>query len=92
MWAGASPELGKKRARGATVDPVSGMSQASEEMSLTNLRQLADSTPGMLWTKKVEEKWVNKQKEELVEDFKACYANKSAQPLAGSKTDLDKRL
>ena len=59
LWAGASPELGKKRARGATADPTSGRSQAYEEMSLKALRQLADSTPGMRSQKKLGEKWVS---------------------------------
>ena len=63
LWAGASPELKKKQALGATADPASGRSQAYEEIFLKNLRQLADSTPGMFKKKKVEEKWVNKQKE-----------------------------
>ena len=47
LWAGASPELGKKRARGATADPVSGRSEDYAEMTLKALRDLADKTPGM---------------------------------------------
>ena len=67
--------------------PGSARSQAYEEMSLKDLRVLADRTPGMRSQKKVGEKWVNKQKEELVEDFKAFDAKISAQPLAGPKTE-----
>ena len=35
---------------------------------------------------------MNMQKEELLEAFKAFDAKTVAQPLAGPKTDLDKRL
>ena len=47
LWVGASPELGKKRARGATADPASGRSEDYAEMTLKALRDLADKTPGM---------------------------------------------
>ena len=63
-----------------------------EEMSLKALRDLADKTPGMTRKKKVGTKWVNMAKPELVEEFKAFEAKKGAQPLAGPKTDLEKRL
>ena len=55
LWAGASPELGKKRARGATADPASGKSQAYEDMSLKALRKHADTSPGMQKKQKVGE-------------------------------------
>ena len=92
LWAGASPELGKKRARGAPADPASGRSEDYEEMTLKALRDLADKTPGITNRKKVGKKWVYKEKEELVEEFKELKAKKGAQPLAGPKTDLDKRV
>ena len=85
VWAGASPELGKKRARGATADPASGRSEDYEEMTLKALRDLADKTPGMRSRKKVGDKWENKLKPELVAEFKAFDAKKGAQPLAGPR-------
>ena len=75
----------KKRAQ-----PLAG--SGWEEMSVRALRDLADKTPGITNRKKVGKKWVYKEKEELVEEFKELKAKKSAQPLAGPKTDLDKRL
>ena len=42
--------------------------------------------------KKVGEKWVNMDKPEIMEYTKAFEAKKGAQPLAGPKTDLEKRL
>ena len=76
LWAGASPELGKKRACRAT---------AYEEMSHKDLLSLADRTPGMRSRKKVGDKWKDKQREELVAEFKAFDAKKGAQPLAGPR-------
>ena len=58
-----------------------------EEMSFKALRKLADKTPGMIKQKKVGTKWVDMNKEELVEEFRAC----QAQPLPGPKMDLEKR-
>ena len=68
------------------ADPASGRSQAYEEMTLRDLRELADRTPGMRKRKKVGEKWVHMQKEELLEQFSALEAKTSAQALAGPKT------
>ena len=62
-----------------------------EELSLKTLRMLADKTPGMIKQKKVGTKWVDMNKEELVEEFKASEAKSGAQPLPGPKTDLEKR-
>ena len=62
-----------------------------EEMSFKTLRMLADKTPGMIKQKKVGTKWVDMNKEELVEEFKASEAKSGAQPLPGPKTDLEKR-
>ena len=52
LWAGASPELRKKRARGTRNDPSSGRSEDYTEMTLKALRDLADKTPGMKKQKK----------------------------------------
>ena len=51
LWAGASLELGKKRARGATADPGPARSEAHEKMYLKYLRELADRTPGHAFAK-----------------------------------------
>ena len=62
-----------------------------EELSFKTLRMLADKTPGMIKQKKIGTKWVDMNKEELVEEFKASEAKSGAQPLPGPKTDLEKR-
>ena len=78
-------------ASGATADPASGRSEDYEKMTLKALRDLAGKTPGMTKKKKVGTKWTNKNKAELLKEFRAFDAKKSAQPLAGPKTELDNR-
>ena len=76
MWAGASPELGKKRARGTRNYSFSGRSEDYTEMTLKALRDLADKTPGITNRKKVGKKRVYKEKEELVGEVKELKAKK----------------
>ena len=52
LWAGASPELQKKRARGTRNYSFSGRSEDYTEMTLKALRDLADKTPGMKESKR----------------------------------------
>ena len=62
--------------RGGTTQPLAGPQW--EEMPVTALRLLCDFFPGLRKSKKVGDKWMWKQKHELVEAIKGC---SSAQPL-----------
>ena len=76
--------------RDATADTASGMSQAYEEMSLRDLRKLAEAKETRTKHKGAGE-WVNMRQDEIAQVFKAFDAKKGAQLLADPKTKLDKR-
>ena len=66
-------------------------------MSLTQLRKRARETPGISEKKKVEGKWIPKDKDDLIADFKVAFAPGAASasvppdPMTKSERDAKRR-